>query len=299
MPAFKKPLRNAVLQSDVELAGNAFESEAAADVLVKDELGRTLLSRDANGNLVLTGRNGAGTAVDLLGFTVNGVATLNGAALATAADVTGLLDYKGAFSASGNPNYPTASKGDSYTITVAGIVGGGSGKTVAVGDLLVATADNAGGTEASVGTSWIVLEANIAGITPAGLSMVQAADVTAQRVLLSLATTDRPNFANVQITHGTLSYDASVVLDFDGNGFQTVTLTGVIEFTTSNLAAGRSKTVRIIGDSSERALTFPAGWTFVGAAAPATLAANKDAVLTLTSFGTTDANVVAAYAVEP
>ena len=60
-----------------------------------------------------------------------------------------------------------------------------------------------------------------------------------------------------------------------------------------------SKTIRIIGDGSERALTFPAGWTFVGAAAPATLAADKTAILTLTSFGTTDANVVAAYAAAP
>lgn len=116
---------------------------------------------------------------------------------------------------------------------------------------------------------------------------------------VGLTTTDRPQFANVRITHSTLTYAASVAVDFDADGFKTVTLAGDIEFTTSNLAAGRSKTIRIVGDSSTRAFTFPASWKFVGAAAPASLAANKVAILTLTSFGTTDADVIAAYAAEP
>lgn len=97
----------------------------------------------------------------------------------------------------------------------------------------------------------------------------------------------------------TLTYASSVALNFTGSPYQTVTLTGVITFTTSNLAAGRSKTIRVVGDASNRALTFPAGWKFVGAEAPTELASGKTAILTLTSFGTTDANVVAAYAVEP
>jgi hypothetical protein len=97
----------------------------------------------------------------------------------------------------------------------------------------------------------------------------------------------------------TLSYAASVELDFASAPFETVTLAGNITFTTSNLAAGRSKTIRIIGDGSSRNFTFPGGWIFVGAAAPTSLAANKTAILTMTSFGTTDANVVAAYSAQP
>ena len=119
------------------------------------------------------------------------------------------------------------------------------------------------------------------------------------RGLLSLTTTDRPQFANVRSTHSTLTYAGTTNIDLDGDGFQTVTLTGVITFTTSNRAAGRSKTIRIIGDTSSRALTWPAGWTWVGAAAPTALAANKDAILTITAFGTADTDIVAAYAVEP
>lgn len=82
-------------------------------------------------------------------------------AIATA--VTGLLDFKGSTNCSGNPNYPAASKGDAYVVSVAGKIGGGSGKSVDVGDVYLATADNAGGTEASVGTSWTVLEHNLVG----------------------------------------------------------------------------------------------------------------------------------------
>lgn len=79
------------------------------------------------------------------------------------ASVTGLLEFKGSTDASSNPNYPAASKGDAYVVSVAGKVGGASGKSVDVGDMYVATADNAGGTEASVGTSWTVLEHNLVG----------------------------------------------------------------------------------------------------------------------------------------
>ena len=57
---------------------------------------------------------------------------------------------------SANPNYPKALVGDQYIVTVAGIIGGGSGKAVSVGDLVYCVAPNAGGTEASVGTSWKV-----------------------------------------------------------------------------------------------------------------------------------------------
>jgi hypothetical protein len=101
-------------------------------------------------------------------------------------------------------------------------------------------------------------------------------------------------------SHSVLTYAASVALDLDPtlDDFRTLTLAGNITFTTTNLAAARSKTIRIIGDGTERTFTFPA-WKFVGTAAPTTIAVNKTAILTITSFGTTDANVIAAYAVEP
>lgn len=85
------------------------------------------------------------------------------------AGLTGLLDFKGSTDCSANPNYPAASKGDTYMVSVAGKIGGASGKTVEVGDFYLALADNAGGTEASVGTSWAVLQGNITSTTPTDL----------------------------------------------------------------------------------------------------------------------------------
>jgi hypothetical protein len=80
-----------------------------------------------------------------------------------AAAVVGLLDDKGNQDCSGNPNYPAALKGDVYTVSVAGKIGGASGIDVEVGDVFRAIADNAGGTQASVGTSWVVTQANLVG----------------------------------------------------------------------------------------------------------------------------------------
>lgn len=79
------------------------------------------------------------------------------------AAVVGLFDYKGAIDCSANPNYPAALKGDAYQVTVAGKIGGASGTVVEAGDLVIASADNAGGTQASVGTSWFILNVNITG----------------------------------------------------------------------------------------------------------------------------------------
>lgn len=100
--------------------------------------------------------------------------------------VTGLLDFKGSTDASSNPNYPAASKGDAYYVSVAGKIGGASGKVVSVGDVYVASADNAGGNEATVGTSWFVLEGNISGLSANGLSLITAANYAAMRALLDL-----------------------------------------------------------------------------------------------------------------
>jgi hypothetical protein len=120
-----------------------------------------------------------------------------------------------------------------------------------------------------------------------------------QSQVSGLTTTDRASFANVKPTASTLTYAATTTFDCDGDGFKTVTLTGNITFASSNRAAGRSVTIRIVGDSSSRTLTWPAGWKWIGAAAPTSLAANKVAVLTVTFFGTADSDAVAAYAVEP
>jgi hypothetical protein len=104
-------------------------------------------------------------------------------------------------------------------------------------------------------------------------------------------------------SHSVVVYNANVTLDFNhASNFHTITLTGAITFTSSNLAEMREKIVRVIGDGTNRILTFPATWTFVGIGVTAgwtvTLAANKTAIFSAKSFSNDDANVVAAYAVQ-
>lgn len=100
--------------------------------------------------------------------------------------VTGLLELKGSTDCSSNPNYPNALVGDAYYVTVAGKIGGASGKSVDIGDLYVAKADNAGGTEASVGTSWFVLEHNLVGALLASNNLSDLASVITARANLGL-----------------------------------------------------------------------------------------------------------------
>ncbi len=95
----------------------------------------------------------------------------------------------------------------------------------------------------------------------------------------------------------TVSYAASTAIDFASNPRQSVTLGGNVTFTTSNLAAGRGVLLRVVGDGSNRTLTFPA-WTFLGGT-PSTLTANKTMVCDLMSWSTTDASVSAACAIQP
>lgn len=102
--------------------------------------------------------------------------------------VAGLLDLKGSTDCSANPNYPAASKGDAYIASVAGKIGGASGKTVEVGDMYIASADNAGGTEASVGTSWFVIQANLVGAMIGSNNLSEITNAGTARTNLGLGT---------------------------------------------------------------------------------------------------------------
>lgn len=101
--------------------------------------------------------------------------------------VTGLLDFKGSTDCSANPNYPAALKGDAYVVSVAGKIGGASGLAVDIGDMFVASADNAGGTQASVGTSWFILEHNLAGALLSANNLSDLANAATARTNLGVA----------------------------------------------------------------------------------------------------------------
>ncbi len=99
------------------------------------------------------------------------------------------------------------------------------------------------------------------------------------------------------MNQATLVYAAATVLNFNTYGSFTMPLTGNISFSTSGVANGKILTARFVCDGTLRTLTWPA-FTWVGGVAPINLAANKSALLTLTCFGVTDADVLAQWAVQ-
>ena len=101
------------------------------------------------------------------------------------------------------------------------------------------------------------------------------------------------NIKNLQHEVSTSGVD----IDFSEDQLQTMSISANTTFTTTNRAVGLSKTIRIITDGTIRTLAFPSDWKFIGAK-PTEQAASKTGILTLTNFGTTDAYIVAAYAVE-
>lgn len=96
-----------------------------------------------------------------------------------------------------------------------------------------------------------------------------------------------------------LPYAGTINLDFNGFGGKRIALTGNTSFTSGAFGFGKQMIVRVVCDTSTRTLVWPAAWKWVGAAAPANIAANKTGLLQLWCFGTSEGDVVARWLVEP
>jgi hypothetical protein len=89
------------------------------------------------------------------------------------------LVYKGVLDCSANPNYPAASAGDMYVVSVAGLIGGAGGLAVDAGDMLMCKTDStASGNQATVGAQWNSIERNLSGVV-LGPTSVGATDYIA------------------------------------------------------------------------------------------------------------------------
>lgn len=99
----------------------------------------------------------------------------------------------------------------------------------------------------------------------------------------------------VGLTLTTITYSATPDIATTAN-LQTIALTGDAAFTASGYAAGQYVTVRVVCDGTNRTISFPATWVWVGSVAPTTLIASKVGLLSLVVFGTTEATVVASWA---
>lgn len=160
------------------------DNTSDADKPVSDATVTALSAKAPLANPTFTGTPAAPTAT--LGTSTTQVATTAFVAAAVADAEAGLLDFIGNLDCSANPNYPSASKGDAYYVTDAGKVGGASGVSVDVGDVVVAKANNAGGNEATVGTDWFVLEHNLAGALLAANNLSDITNQSTARTNLGL-----------------------------------------------------------------------------------------------------------------
>lgn len=147
---------------------------------------------------------------------------------------------------------------------------------------------------------WINNSATAGTSTAPGTGNTKAVDFSADNLrfysnngTLGLTLTNGQGFiAAQQALSGT-----NISIDFNAAALKALTLSGNTTFTTANLAAGISVSMMVTADGTNRTLTFPAGWIWVSLT-PATLNANKNAVLSLISRSSTDANVYAAWAVQ-
>lgn len=139
-------------------------------------------------------------------------------------------------------------------------------------------------------TSFVNNGAQLNIISTAHPMLIQAADG------ITLSGSVRTN--NISFNNTVLATTGNVAINFALTAYFTqAALTGSIIYTALNYEIGKTVTVKVTGSAStSRTLTFPTGWVFVGAK-PTSIAAGKTGILTVTSFGTTEADCVAAWAV--
>lgn len=139
-------------------------------------------SAGTSGQLLKSG-GASGPVWDTPVITINGSSTddqIPTAAAVWSAIGTGIgandaMVFKGVIPASTNPNYPSGVTGDTWKISVAGKIGGASGVNVEAGDTIICVTDNAGGTQATVGANWTILQTNIDGAVTTGGAIAQGA----------------------------------------------------------------------------------------------------------------------------
>jgi hypothetical protein len=103
-------------------------------------------------------------------------------------------------------------------------------------------------------------------------------------------------------TVAAIAYAASIDVDLDGADYQTIALTGDLDLnaTLNRPAAGFAKSVALIvaADGSDRNITYNANWTPIGTD-PASVTANKTAVISITALGPNETDVLIVIQEQP
>lgn len=116
----------------------------------------TLVQRDASGNAQFN--RVSANDMTIANAPINGTDAVNKTyvdnLVASGVKIVGVLNC------SANPNYPAATVGQAWHVSVAGRIGGVSGEIVEVGDLILCTTTTVGGDEATAGDDFIIMQTN-------------------------------------------------------------------------------------------------------------------------------------------
>jgi major tropism determinant Mtd-like protein len=134
-----------------------------------------------------------------------------------------------------------------------------------------------------------------------GDSETQGLSVTNQAGVNQLLVSKDAQIKDLRGQSFAFTYASSIDISFalDTHWLMRLSLTGNVTFTSSGWLVATYKRLKITSDGSVRTLTFPGNWKFIGAAAPANIAANKVGVLELWCDGTAETDVCARWHVQP
>jgi len=130
-----------------------------------------------------------------------------------------------------------------------------------------------------------------------GLEWIEVSRASAVTPGIDLVGNNMIGVQNIVHDQSAITYNATLAFDFDLDQEQTLAVTGdLTTLTTSNRAAGKSKSIFITGDTVNRTLTFNTSWRTNPATATVTITANTFGLLTFGSKGGAETDVFCAYA---
>ena len=135
-------------------------------------------------------------------------------------DIGGLV-YKGALDCAANPNYPAATSGDIYIVSVAGKVGGGSGDAVEVGDMLVCKTTGVAGTKAAVGANWDIVQAGYKSTSTDGTFGDNSDDLIPTQKAAKTYSDGKIPKVGAAVENNITTFDAAGVVKDSGKAFST------------------------------------------------------------------------------
>jgi len=152
----------AVVVTKTDVGLSAVTNNAQVKKADSSTTGKIPVWSGVTGDAIVDGYGVENTLVGGAGNVATAAAIL--AAINDSIGANDAMVFKGVVDCHTNPNYPAANTGDTYKVSVAGKIGGASGPSVEIGDMLICTEDDtASGTHATVGIKWNVIQQNIDG----------------------------------------------------------------------------------------------------------------------------------------